>query len=261
MSRPVAIVQSFEGNAPRWIWRCVDSVRAWAAQKGFEYRISPTFFDRVPPWFAQKCAPEKGPLTDLARLCLMQELFDEGAEFVAWVDADVLVFDPQAFDLACGRGFTVIEEVTILVDGAGGASASPRGVNGAVLGAARDNPMFARYREAVESVVRDHEGGRIPRTIAGPRLLTRLTEGQPVDRLTSVGLFTPAILTHIANGRRHLPRFFAERFGHPVAAANLCHFFREEIAPATRAKYDAVMEAAIDRLLASRGEVVNRYVR
>jgi hypothetical protein len=238
----------------------MDSVRGWAAEHGHAYRFSPRFFDRAPAWFKQRCAPETGPLTDVARLYLMQELFDAGEEFVVWVDADVLVFDPSAFEIAPRSGFTVIEEVTVGEDALGREFVSPRGVNGAVLGARRSHPMFRRYFDEVENVVRNHPAGPIPRTIAGPVLLTRLTQGAAIDRLTTVGLFTPGLLAQIAAGQERLPRLFARQFGHRVAAANLCHFIRGEVPASSVDRYDAVMQAAIDCLIRSRGEVVNRHL-
>jgi len=259
--RPVTILQAYEApGTPEWISRCLGSVRDWAASRGHGYRFSSTFFDRVPAWFRERCHPETGPLTDIARLVLMRELFDEGADFVAWIDADVLVFDPDALVVEHAAGFTVIEEVTVLEDAQGRGSVSPRGVNGALLGARQAHPMFGRYVEAVENVVRQHPAGPIPRTIAGPQLLTELTRGASIDRLTTVGLFTPGILAHIASGEARLPRLFARSFGHRVAAANLCHFFRGEVAAGSVNRYDAIMQAAIDRLLLTRGEIVNRHL-
>ena len=258
---PVTVLQSYEAaSTPAWISRYLDSVRSWAAERGYRYRFSPAFFDRAPAWFKERCAPETGPLTDVARLYLMQELFDAGEEFVLWVDADVLVFDPAALAIDPATGFTVIEEVTVWEDAQGRGFATPRGVNGALLGSRRAHPMFLRYFEAVEDTVRAHPEGPIARTIAGPRLLTTLTDGASIERLTSVGLFTPEILVQIATGRQTLPRLFAHRFGHRVAAANLCHFFRGEVPAAAVDRFDAAMLAAIDLLVQSRGEVVNRHL-
>lgn len=255
------ILQAYESEStPAWILRCMQSVREWAALRGYDYRFSPLLFDRIPDWFRQRCAPGIGPLTDLGRLCLMQALFDEGAEDVVWIDADVLVFDPVNFHVPDRPGFLVIDEVMVGPDANGVPGALPRSVNGAVLGATRGHPLFDTYRSAIEAVVRNAPPGSVPRTIAGPQLLTALDRAHPIDRLTTVGLFTPAIMSDLAHGREGMPRFFSRTFGHRVAAANLCHFYRDTLAPGQAPRYDDFMLDVIGRLIESRGEIVNRHL-
>lgn len=256
------ILQAYEGRTtPDWIARCMQSVQSWAASQGHDYRFSPLLFDRIPEWFRRHCAPEIGPLTDLGRLCLMQALFDEGAEDVVWIDADVLVFDPENFHLPVRPGFLVIDEVTVGPGAQGEPFASARGVNGAVLGASRGHALFGIYRDAIESLVRDCRPGAVPRTIAGPQLLTVLAQTHVMARLTSVGLFTPAILNDLVHGRDAMPRFFSQTFGHRVAAANLCHFYRDTLIEQQAPTYDAVMLKVIGCLLDSRGEIINRHLQ
>jgi hypothetical protein len=55
-------------------------------------------------------------------------------------------------------------------------------------------------------VVLEALAGRVPRTVAGPQLLTKLVEQHAMQRLTTVGLFTPAMLAELANGGEALPR-------------------------------------------------------
>jgi len=238
----------------------MQSVREWAALRGYDYRFSPLLFDRIPDWFRRRCAPEIGPLTDLGRLCLMQALFDEGAEDVVWIDADVLVFDSLNFHVPVRPGFLVIDEVMVGPDASGMPGARPRSVNGAVLGASRGDPLFHIYRDAIESLVRNAPAGPVPRTIAGPQLLTALDRKHPMERLTTVGLFTPAIMSDLAQGREGMPKFFSQTFGHRVAAANLCHFYRDTLAPQIAPRYDDFMLDVIGRLLESRGEIINRHL-
>ena len=255
------IIQAYENKTtPAWIQRCMESVRSWAAASGHDYRFSPSLFDLVPGWFRERCGPEIGPMTDLGRLCLMQHWFDQGASPVVWIDADVLVFDPSNFYIPNGLGFLAIDEITVGC----GADRVPvvldRSVNGAVLGASRGNAMFALYRDAIESLVHNAPEGRLPRTVAGPQLLSSLAKQHPIDCLTTVGLFTLPILNDIAQGLELMPRVFSQSFGHRVAAANLCHFFREIVVDSDVPHFDAIMEQAINRLLESRGEDVNRYL-
>jgi hypothetical protein len=112
----------------------------------------------------------------------------------------------------------------------------------------------------MEAEVRDHPDPVLPRTLCGPVLLTKLAATHKIDCLTTIGLFTPAILADIATGQSRMPAAFARAFGHQVAAANLCHFYRDIVPDTATVRYDAMMLKAIDVLVHTRGEVVNRHL-
>lgn len=256
------VVQAYEAAAtPGWIARCMRSVREWAASRGYHYESTDRFFGLAPDWFRARCGSQLGPLTDIARLVLMQSGFGRGYRQVVWCDADLVVFDPDVLALPDADGLTAIDEVTVGPGSDGSLMVSPRTVNGALLAATRDAGVFLHYFDEVLRVVREHPPGPVPRTIAGPLLLTRIARESKVATLPNVGLFTPAILLELAQGREALPGTFMHHFGHAVAAANLCHFAREENGAENRAAYDRVMDLAIDVLLSTRGEVVNRLLR
>ena len=233
-------------------------MRDWAALHGYAYNFSPEFWRYAPDWFRERCATEFGPVTDVARLYMMQEQFNSGAECVVWIDADVLVFDPENLNINTQADFFGIAEVVVLSFPDGTTKVSPMGINGALLGARSGSALFNVYLDAVESVVRDYPDKILPRTVAGPLLLTKLATTHHIECLTSVGLFTPNILNEIALGQVRLPTLFAKSFAHRVAAANLCHFVRD-LFPNV-AQYDAVMHKALDNLIGSKGEVVNRHL-
>ncbi|MCE9633967.1 MAG: hypothetical protein K8Q92_07260 [Methylophilales bacterium] len=256
----VTIIQAYEAPAvPGWIARCLASVREWAALQGHDYHFSPEFWRYSPDWFRRRCGTELGPMTDVARLYMMKEQFERGVECAVWIDADVLVFDPQNLNIPTEADFFGIEEVTVLSFDDGSTQISPPGVNGALLGARRDSSMFDIYLDAVESVVRDYPELVLPRTVAGPPLLTQLAKSHNIECLTTVGLFTPNILNEIALGIPRLPAIFAKSFGHKVAAANLCHFYRDFLPAGTAAQYDALMHRALDQLITTKGDVVNLH--
>lgn len=258
---PIVILQSYSApSTPRWIARCLASVRDWAAARGYAYLFTDRFFEAVPDWFRAICGPETGPMTDIARLVLMQRLFDGGAAFVVWMDADLLVFDPDRLAVDPAHGFFGIRERALLFEPGCGPVVGPEAINGAMLGAARDDPRFALYRAAVEEVVRRHPGGPIARTIAGPRLLTQMAAAHPFAAVDHVGLLTPAMIGEIAAGGTRLCDLYIAAFGSPLAAANLCHFFRDVVDAEQRARFDDAMERAIGLLLESRGGVVNRLL-
>jgi hypothetical protein len=262
MKSTTVVLQAYEApDTPTWIARCLDSVRRWSIERGHDYELlSDGFFARSPVWFRERCGNQGGPVTDLSRVLLMQDLFGRGYQKVIWVDADVLVFDSTALEVNIGSGFLALYEITLGIGPNGEVNVSGPTVNGAVLAATSGSVVFDFYRHAIEENVRNFRGQEIPRTIAGPEMLTRIAQVVPIECLTTVGLFTPAMLGEIARGEDRLARIFAERFGYRVAAANLCHFFRGEISADARARFDSLMLTAIERLLETRGDCVNRYL-
>ena len=78
----------------------METVPQWAEQRGYEYRFfDDGFFDRVPAWFKERVRQLILPMSDLARLLVARELLDAGFDRVIWVDADVLIFDLERFDV------------------------------------------------------------------------------------------------------------------------------------------------------------------
>lgn len=254
MPSETLILQAYEADRrPAWIDACLASVRRWSEANGFGYHFTTDFFGRIPGWFRDACGAETGPLTDLARVLLMEEQLAPGRT-VVWVDADVLAFDPAALALP-DVGFFAIDEVSVLRDPASGRPQLGRGINGALLGATQGDPRLALYRSAIGQVVRDRADGSIPRTIAGPVLLTHLAERLAIDRIGNVGLLTPLMIDELHHGAPDLVRTLMLATGRRLAAANLCHF-AAALAP-DRAYYDMVMERVIERLLATRGALLN----
>src|ERR1700691_64233 len=84
-------------GVPPWIERCMDTVRGWAEHRGFAYeRTDDGLFYPVPPWCGQRVGGEPVRMSALARLLLARSLLARYDRAV-WVDADVVVFDPERF--------------------------------------------------------------------------------------------------------------------------------------------------------------------
>src|SRR6476646_4338404 len=82
------------------------STREWAAAKSFEYRFfDDAFFDFCPEWYRQRVERNILLMSDLARLLAARRLLEEGFERAIWVDADLLVFSPSAFEPWAGETF------------------------------------------------------------------------------------------------------------------------------------------------------------
>ena len=100
----VLILQSANsGSSSRWIFDCIEGVRAWATAKRHHYRfLDDDFFKPVPTAIVEKLAGHSQSaiiLSDLARLHWCRHFLSLGYERVVWLDADVLVFAPDLFDL------------------------------------------------------------------------------------------------------------------------------------------------------------------
>ncbi len=70
------IVQSYRTTrVSSWIIACMASVKQWATDKNYAYEfVDDRFFEPVPDWYRKKCIKQILPVTDLARLLLIQHL-------------------------------------------------------------------------------------------------------------------------------------------------------------------------------------------
>src|SRR5687768_12761993 len=98
------VYQSFRAtDVPSWVEACLASARAWAEARGFAYRfIDDRFFESCPAWYREKVRDNVLLMSDLARIVLARELHREGFDRTVWVDADILIFAPDAFDVHAG---------------------------------------------------------------------------------------------------------------------------------------------------------------
>ena len=147
------IYQSYRTQGvPGWIDRCLESVRQWAKARGYRYEfVDDRIFELVPGWYRRKAGEHVTILTDLARLELARRYLAEGLDRVIWIDADVLVFDPEAFDIAPDRHYAFCREVW--VTGEEGRLKQRNHVNNAVAMFARDNAFLDFYIHACQAIV------------------------------------------------------------------------------------------------------------
>ncbi|MEJ2131721.1 MAG: hypothetical protein P8Y95_08920, partial [Gammaproteobacteria bacterium] len=95
------VIQSHRMPLPaNWLERCLRSVTAWAAARGFEYRfVDDALFAPLPDWLREKTAERPAVAADYARLVALREALAAGYEAAVWCDADFLVFAPERLDL------------------------------------------------------------------------------------------------------------------------------------------------------------------
>ncbi len=241
-------------GVPAWIERCSASARAWAALRGYAYeRMDDALFAPVPAWYREKVHGEPVRMSDLARLLQARRLLSTH-ERVVWVDADVLVFDPERFAVEAPEGYAFCREAWISVAPGGRVLCAHR-VNNAVAVFARGNPFLDFYIHACEGVVR-RAAGAVGKLDVGTQLLTHLQQAMPLPLLGSVALLSPPVLRDLAEGGGPLVRLYRDRFGGPARAVNLCASLRGQEVGGVRLD-DALFEATLDLLVATRGEALN----
>lgn len=256
------VLQSYRTHSiPNWIGTCLRTAAEWAKDSGFDYLLTgDEFFDYAPAWVRERCGSQIFPVTDLARLNLMLDYLERGYDRAVWLDADVLVFAPQLLRIDTQAGYAFSHEVMLGEMPDGRIHIFDPSINNAVMVFEKNHPMLEFYRFATEAILRHAPPGEIARTAVGPQFLTALQGAMPIERLVSVGLFTPRLMAAIAQNDERLCAAYARQFGYPMGAANLCHFTHHLSDSASRQRLDALFDQAVGKLMASGGGILNRYL-
>ena len=244
------VYQSFRTtDVPPWIGRCLGSVDEWARRKGWDYRfVDDAIFDLVPDWYLEKAAGCLPIATDLGRLELARRLLGEGYRRAVWLDADVLIFDPDNFHVETTSEFAFGREVWVQHDKAGRLKVF-RNVHNAVSVFVEGNSFLDFYIHSCLSIVGRHDGGMVPQ-IVGTKFLTALHNMIGFPLIDAVAMFSPVVLEDIVGGGGPAIELHRRTLGAPVCAANLCASLAAGSAGNSHAD-------ACDALLETRGEIVN----
>jgi hypothetical protein len=216
------ILQSAAPDRAPWIDRCLASVAGWARARGFERRFEEDeLFDRVPGWFRDATPGRPMIQSDLARLRWAREVLDEGAGRVVWLDADVLVLDPDALELpdaddAVGREIWIQRE--------GERYRAHARVHNAILVFSPRARALSFLELASENLIRRwaaHNDGPPPPHIVGPKLLKALDNLVGFDTAPGVGSLSPHVLRDVLAGGGPALDLWREKHAGPLHAANL----------------------------------------
>lgn len=241
------IFQSYRTHdVPDWISLCLKSVQEWTANQGFEYRfIDDRLFDYAPSWYRLKVQDNVQLVSDLSRLILAQEFLQEGYERVIWMDADLLVFDPENFHIPTTKGFSFCREVWSDRDLAGKEVFFEK-VNNSVSVFCRDEHFLDFYVDACLTIVR--EAAAVTPVLVGTEFLTTLHGIYPFPLLQQVGILSPALVDALLHKKTGFIAAYLENQGTPVVAANLCGSKLEEFSGKTEITA-SILESSIEKLL------------
>ncbi len=246
MPQQTLVLQSHRLPLPHaWLGACIDSVRDWCRLRGYRHEfLDSGFFDPVPTALLEKTRDRPVIASDLARLRWLQHFRDRGHERVLWMDADVLVFDPERLVLPDGPS-AVGREVWIDRDRRGRLKAW-RKVHNAFLSFGPGDSLLDFYADSAERLLAEADGP-MPAQFIGPKLLTALHSLSRFPVLETAALFSPLLLRDLldddaAAGAIDL---FTQHSDAAPAAANLC------CSSVNGGQLDdARMQQAVDRLLA-----------
>ena len=237
------VIQSHREPLPyAWLQSCIDSVRAWAAANGFDYRwLGDELFASIDDELHAKTREQPVIATDLARLKCLQSGLDEGFSRVVWCDADFLVFRPRDFELP-DTDYALGREVWVQPDKGGKFRAYVK-VHNAFLTFCRGNSFLDFYTDTAERLLRLNQGSMPPQFI-GPKLLTALHNIALCPVMENAAMLSPAVERDLLAGSGAALELFREQSKVPPTAANLSSSLTEAEGFA-----EAEMSTLIDRLL------------
>ncbi len=225
-ARPVGtlVIQSHRQPLPAgWLETCCESVRRWAAVRGYGYRfLGDELFHGVAPDLLEKTRDQPVVASDLARLCALQAALDGGADQAVWLDADVLVLAPERFALSPADAQFGREVWVQRKDG--GELKAYRKIHNAVMAFRRDEPVLPFYRFAAERILRRHRSasGHMVPQLLGPKLLSLLHNAIGFDVLETAGVLSPPVVRDLLAGGGRALEVFRARSGAAPLAVNLC---------------------------------------
>ena len=252
------VYQSYRtSNVPGWIATCMGTVQSWARSRGYEYRfLDDSFLELPPPWFRERCGGHICTITDLSRLLMARKLLGEGWDRTVWVDADMLVFAPEALNIEQVAGYAFCLELWPQPDGAGGLRCDAR-ANNSITVLTRAGSHVDFFIDAALRIAASRP--RLHKLDVGTKFLTGLARSMPLPLLANVGIFSPMLMQAIASGDDLRVAAYGKSLPAPLACANLCGSLVDEPVQGFTSG-DEVVASVVRRCMATRGGVVNGHV-
>jgi len=239
------VIQSHREPLPlRWLRPCLESVKRWASDKGYDYRFDgDELFDLIAPDLLEKTAAQKVIASDLARLKWIQRNLADGYECVVWCDADFLIFDPQRFELPA-TAYALGREVWVQLDNSGKLRAYKK-VHNAFLMFRRGNHFLDFYTDTAERLLGLNRGPMPPQFI-GPKLLTAVHNIAICPVLESAAMLSPLVMRDLLTGQGEALTLFRENSPQSPAGVNLSSSLSAGEGP-DNAAMERLIEILLDR--------------
>ena len=228
MSNHTLVYQSFRTqNVPQWIEACLSSVKQWAHAHQFEYCfLGDEIFDLLPNWFRDKVAFRMPILSDLARLLYARKALHT-YQRVIWLDADVLIFAPEAFNLPqTSYAFGYERWVQPHKKGVKHGWKVYKNVCNAFCMFERHNPFLDFYIHACEQNIARVNHQFIAPQMIGPKFLSAIHNVFQLPVTQQLGSASPYLLSDLAYDQQsstssyHAMRLHLKE---ACVALNLCH--------------------------------------
>lgn len=241
------VYQSYrQHDVPAWIQHSLRSVQAWTRKKGYSYRfIDDELFEYAPDWYRQKVKDNVQLVSDLSRLILAKRFLSEGYERVIWIDADLLVFDPENFSVETEEGVHFCREIWTDADLEGNVI-HQRKTNNSVCVFHQGNVFLDFYIEACLKLVAERTN--IPHVLVGTTFLTALKKIYPFSEITNVGIISPALVHDLLTENTQFLKKYLEWHAAPIFAANLCGSMQNQVFQGVEINNSGML-AVVEKLL------------
>lgn len=234
----------------------MESVKSWSDSRGWDYEfLGDEILELIPDDYRKKSRGEIHLLMDLARL-IQAKKYLSTYERVVWVDADVLIFDPDAFLNSLSPSFAFSHEVWYKKDNKSPVKVVKRHINNAVCCFARPDPKLNFFIDATYRRVMDNKDLR--HFDAGTSLLTGLNDVYLLPQFLNLGLFSPDLIDAILNKREEEVSWYASQLPAPIQAVNLCLTYVGQKLENIHLR-ETDMEMLCDLMLEKRGHLINQW--
>lgn len=214
------VIQSHRSTLPhKWLPSCLQTVRDWSGQQGYDYQyIDDSLFRLLPDTIVDNYRQNRVVLSDLARLLQLRDSLEQGYNTAVWLDADFLIFHADEFVLP-EQEFAVGREVWVQRDN--GKLKAWMKVHNALLMFRQGNSFIDFYIDTASRMLADNTG-TIPSQFIGPKLLTALHNVVQLPVMECAGMFSPLVIHDLVTGEGDALSLFRKKSSQAVAGANLC---------------------------------------
>lgn len=193
---PVHVLQSAAEDHPEWQTACMQTVRSWAQNHGWQYQFTDdALFAELPSDFVQKVGYRTPILADLGRLYWLRDTLEQLGGVAIWIDADTLCVEPSwRPGLPVHAAFG--EEHWVQSDKSSGYRCF-RTPHNAFMAFRAGNPILPFLIHVTESLIERVDPTKMAPQMVGPKLLKALHSLVQFELYPEAGALSPALLDEL----------------------------------------------------------------